>query len=44
MINKPDEYRIPQAPKLLDLYEEANGKPATTVQQPATIGYDRVVQ
>jgi hypothetical protein len=53
MTNKPDEYRIPQAQKLLDLYEEANGRPATTLEElikwlstaagKAAIAYGRVV-
>jgi hypothetical protein len=53
MTNKPDEHRIPQAQKLLDLYEEANGRPATTLQElikwlstaagKAAIAFDRVL-
>jgi hypothetical protein len=32
-MNKPEEYRgIPRAQKLLDLYEQANGKPAETLE------------
>jgi hypothetical protein len=31
MPNKRDEYRMPTAEKLLDLYEEANGRPADTI-------------
>jgi hypothetical protein len=27
------KYRLAQAQKLLDLYEEANGKPASTVEE-----------
>jgi len=51
MTNKPVEYRIPQAQKILDLYEEANGRPATTLEElikwlstaagKAAMGYDR---
>jgi hypothetical protein len=51
-MNKPEEYRgIPSAQKLLDLYEEANGKPARTLEEltkwmmspagKAATGYDR---
>jgi hypothetical protein len=29
----PYKYRLAQAQKLLDLYEEANGKPASTVEE-----------
>jgi hypothetical protein len=53
MTNKPDEYRIPQAQKLLDLYEEANSRPATTPEElikwlstaadKAAIAFDRVI-
>src|SRR5690348_14438743 len=31
MPNTRDEYRMPTAEKLLDLYEEANGRPADTI-------------
>jgi hypothetical protein len=32
-MNKPEEYRgIPRAQELLDLYEQANGKPAETIE------------
>ena len=29
--NRPEEYRMPQARKLLDLYEQSNGRPAETI-------------
>ncbi len=53
MTNKPDEHRLPRAQKLLDLYDEANGRPAITLEEligwlstaagKAAIACDRVV-